>query len=234
MKSFNPQSTARGRARAAKALAEGRTPGKPGRKPLSPEEKAERTKAKYARFRAKHLEHRRAYEAEWARKKRSEKAIAEGREPGRVGKVRVLTDEHRLANARANSRRYWANKSDEKKYELRKASYEKNIDAKKAYQIANKERLEAISRNRRAKLRNAEGKHTAEDIRQLWFLQKGKCAWCLQSFGEEKPHVDHYKPLSKGGTNDKRNLRLLHEKCNKMKAAKDPLDFGLKNGTLCW
>lgn len=80
---------------------------------------------------------------------------------------------------------------------------------------------------------NATGTHTAADIKRLWFLQKGNCTWCLQSLGDDQ-HVDHKKPLSKGGTNDPKNLQLLHAKCNLSKSNHNPEDYGLRHGLLAW
>lgn len=54
----------------------------------------------------------------------------------------------------------------------------------------------------RARLRGAEGTHTANDIIQIFTLQGGKCAACKVLFpvtGKHRYHVDHVYPLSRGG-----------------------------------
>lgn len=88
--------------------------------------------------------------------------------------------------------------------------------------------------NRRARKLAAGGDIPVDAVAILFGRQKGKCVFCLKPFGKAKPHIDHYVALSRGGTNDMSNLRLLHRECNMRKHAKHPIDFALKNGLLCW
>lgn len=58
--------------------------------------------------------------------------------------------------------------------------------------------------------------------KRLWKRQKARCLWCekpIDYYNLWECEVDHKKPLSDGGTDDERNLQLLHEKCNREKAA---------------
>lgn len=80
------------------------------------------------------------------------------------------------------------------------------------------------SQNRRARILNAGGIHTAEDICAILSYQNNQCACCAINI-EDGYHVDHIEPLSKGGSNDRRNLQLLCEKCNTRKNAKHPIKF---------
>lgn len=57
---------------------------------------------------------------------------------------------------------------------------------------------------------------------------------CLKPLIKNKFHVDHHMPLVLGGSNDRSNLRLLHQKCNLSKGARDPAEHALQNGLLCW
>ena len=68
------------------------------------------------------------------------------------------------------------------------------------------------------------------DIRKLRSLQKNKCPVCRQEL--VKYHIDHIKPLSKGGKHELDNLQLLCPTCNLTKAAKDPVDFMQSKGYL--
>ena len=53
------------------------------------------------------------------------------------------------------------------------------------------------------------------------------CFICKQSFGKkEKRTIDHWIPLSKGGTWDIENLRLAHKSCNLWKGDRVPLSDG--------
>ena len=68
------------------------------------------------------------------------------------------------------------------------------------------------------------------DIRKLRSLQKNKCPACRQEL--VKFHIDHIKPLSKGGKHELLNLQLLCPTCNLNKSAKDPVDFMQSKGYL--
>lgn len=208
--------------RAVKALAEGRTPGKPGPKALPPEEKKIATLATHARFRKKNLERRREYEAEWAKNKRAEESIAKGREPGLVGRERIYTPEE------------WISRRNKLNTIWRQNNPDKVKEMSDAYYSTHKEEALVRERIRRARKKGNGGTHTALDIAKLFVLQKGKCTWCLKSLGDVKPHVDHKVPLALGGSNNKSNLQLLHKKCNLSKSAKDPVSLGLENGLLAW
>lgn len=190
---------------------------------LSDEERRHRRVEATLRVKAKNPEKVRKAQRDAARAKRAAKAIATGRVPGRIGREPIYTDAERKQRARASSLAYWKKLSVEERSQIRREFYE-----------AHRDQSLARSRNRRARKRNAAGKHTAADIKALRKMQKGKCAFCLKPLGEQTPHTDHYVPLQLGGSNDRSNLRLLHPKCNLKKAAKHPIDFALENGLLCF
>jgi 5-methylcytosine-specific restriction endonuclease McrA len=48
--------------------------------------------------------------------------------------------------------------------------------------------------------------------------QNNKCALCGKPMGEDMT-VDHMIPVSKGGSNKRENLQLVHEMCNKEKGS---------------
>ena len=59
---------------------------------------------------------------------------------------------------------------------------------------------------------------------QLFKQQKGKCIYCNSQFTIEDLNtieIDHIKPKALGGTNDWKNLQLLHRHCHDSKTAKD-------------
>lgn len=88
----------------------------------------------------------------------------------------------------------------------------------KAWRLANPEASLAILRNRKARKRQAQGRHTASDIRKLHKDQRGKCL-CGGALGTVY-HVDHKTLLSRGGSNWPSNLQLLCGPCNLSKGAK--------------
>lgn len=137
-----------------------------------------------------------------------------------VAKAYQQKNSERIRDSR---RKYWV------------ATKEKRLAYRKKYCAENKEAVSALKRNRRAKIRGAEGSHTAEEIASIFSKQKGLCASCSKKLfksGEKKYHVDHIKPLSKGGSNAKENLQCLCKDCNLRKHAKDPFDWAKQNGKL--
>jgi len=97
----------------------------------------------------------------------------------------------------------------------------------------NKKHPDAASlyeRNRKTRKRNAGGTHTEEDIRRLYFFQKGKCVVCKVKL--DKYHIDHIMPLSLGGSNAAGNLQILCPMCNMQKHSKHPIDFMQSRGFL--
>lgn len=100
-----------------------------------------------------------------------------------------------------------------------------------AWARSNPEAKKAHFYNRLAMKKRVGGKHTAADIKQLFRLQRGKCACCHVSI-KDGYHVDHVYPLSLGGSNNKSNLQLLCPTCNLKKGAKSPERWAAENGRL--
>lgn len=100
-----------------------------------------------------------------------------------------------------------------------------------AWAAANPLSRQANRAKYRARKRGAGGAYTAEDIKQLKLLQRGRCAACTVRL-ENGFHVDHFQPLALGGSNDPTNLQLLCPPCNLSKGAKDPFAFANQRGRL--
>lgn len=130
--------------------------------------------------------------------------------------------------------------------EYRAANSEKISEVKRAWQSANPERRaaaqirwrnknpeisRAIVRNRRARVRNIVGSHTAKETEAILELQKFKCANCGCSLRKNR-HLDHVYPIALGGSNDITNLEWLCPKCNQRKGHKDPIDWARQHGRL--
>ena len=77
----------------------------------------------------------------------------------------------------------------------------------------------ADTRNRRARLKNCEGKHTAKDIERQYERQNGQCFWCSKPV-EMSFHVDHVHPVKRLGSNGPENLVISCAVCNLSKGKK--------------
>jgi 5-methylcytosine-specific restriction endonuclease McrA len=159
-----------------------------------------------AEYYAKNQEKAKAYAADWRR--------------ANPERLKATQDANRSIRAPKDAARYVANR-------------EQMLAARAAWKVANKEARRAHDRTRRAKKRCAEGKHTGADIKALFSIQKGKCAhsWCRSTL-RYGYHVDHITALSRGGSNDRKNIQLLCPPCNQRKHAKHPIDFAQQNGML--
>lgn len=62
-------------------------------------------------------------------------------------------------------------------------------------------------------------------------LENKNCYWCGVDTIDNY-HIDHYVPISKGGTHSQDNLVLSCPSCNLKKGSKDPLLFALSIGKL--
>ena len=87
----------------------------------------------------------------------------------------------------------------------------------------NKRRLCAEYRAKR--ISTSDGTITKESLQELKELQKYECAECNIELEFDKPravHLDHFIPLSKGGTHTIGNVRYTCQKCNIGKSANIP------------
>ncbi|MBZ9921665.1 HNH endonuclease [Mesorhizobium sp. BR1-1-7] len=101
------------------------------------------------------------------------------------------------------------------------------------WRAANPDKAKEHDANKNAKRRNAEGKHTAQDIIDIIKRQKFKCVECGVSVRKRSNrHIDHIMPLALGGTNWPTNLQVLCPSCNQHKHAKHPLDWAKLKGRL--
>jgi 5-methylcytosine-specific restriction endonuclease McrA len=185
--------------RREKKIAAGWVPSKAGAKRrLTDEERQANRIETYKRFRANHLEERRVYEKEWMRRKTIQNAIAEGRYPGAKG--------------------YLARKSKED-VEAYLAAW--RCDEGKFYKAVK-------AQNSRCKKLGVPGILKLQDVMTAFAEQGGCCAFCGAEFTEEKPEIDHWVPISKGGSNEGANIRLMHSECNKTKGSKTPEELAVR------
>lgn len=138
----------------------------------------------------------------------------------RIERQRKPLELKRKAHRRRTRR--WARKTSAERYAKMKADPQKWADTlrrAREWAARNKGHKNAMTRNRRARLRGAEGTHTWRDVAGLLVAQAGVCAMCPEEIILNF-HVDHIVPVSKGGRNDVSNLQLLCPPCNMSKSDK--------------
>ena len=128
----------------------------------------------------------------------------------------------------------------------REKNRDKYLARQKEWKILNPEKVRAGARaaykkdpsksaaryHKRRALKIANGGiFISEDIAEIRVLQKDRCAACRVQLNG-KGEIDHILPLSRGGSNNRKNLQLLCRKCNASKGARDPIDFMQRLGRL--
>lgn len=89
-----------------------------------------------------------------------------------------------------------------------------------------------ISRaNYRVRKLGAPGEFDAGDIARIRLLQRDKCAVCAKRLNG-RGHIDHIIPISRGGSNEPRNLQLTCVSCNCSKRDMDHIEFMRGRGRL--
>ncbi len=121
-------------------------------------------------------------------------------------------------------------KHKEKRYEWTREWSERNKEHRREYNRnwfkTPKGREHSLIENakRRARKLAAEGNFTAEDIKNLYATQGGRCYYCSVEI-EGGYHIEHMTPLSRGGRNDVSNICLACAPCNLRKHTKTAEEF---------
>ena len=139
--------------------------------------------------------------------------------------------ERNRAKIKEYHRQYYVDNKD-KVTEQNRQWYINNPDKHNArtrrWRRANPERTRAAWGKRRAHKIAAGGTFTHRDVDLQYKAQRGKCWWCACSL-EDRYHIDHLVPLSRGGSNAPSNIVLACPSCNCSKGAKMPHEW---NGRL--
>jgi 5-methylcytosine-specific restriction endonuclease McrA len=113
-----------------------------------------------------------------------------------------------------------------------RAYYERNKEREqersRTYRKLNPEKIAALTANRRARVREAPGKWTHEDIVEQYFIQNGRCLYCCVPIAKGEFQTDHIVALVNGGTNARSNLALACVRCNQTKQTQSALNHVLR------
>ena len=110
-------------------------------------------------------------------------------------------------------------------------NHDKVVEHRRRTRAKYPEKMAADRAKRRARIAAAAGTYDEDDVAAIYALQKGRCAYCRRKLGVTYD-VDHIIPLSKGGTNDRRNIQITCAKCNGTKGARHPLEHARRIGRL--
>ncbi len=128
---------------------------------------------------------------------------------------------------RSYSRSYYAANKETQQAVNRKWN-EANLEKRRAHRAkwrkTNPAQVRRLSAIRKARVKNAEGTHTSEELEQMYVSQAGLCAYCEVRLPTDF-HLDHMTPISRGGRNDWTNLALTCPTCNLRKNDKTVIEF---------
>jgi 5-methylcytosine-specific restriction endonuclease McrA len=146
--------------------------------------------------------------------------------------VAILEDKARYRSAnradiRAKSLRYArtnAETMNAKRRAWRRANPEKNKEQKDDWRHRNPLKASLQVTRHNARKMQAEGTFTDMDFVYIIENQDRKCFYCSTDISL-KPTVDHYIPLSRGGSNWSVNIVAACKPCNSGKCDRMPYDF---------
>jgi 5-methylcytosine-specific restriction endonuclease McrA len=105
--------------------------------------------------------------------------------------------------------------------------WESEREARRCWKAANREKVRASNRKRKAIKKGCNSTAVSPDIVQrLWVKQDGLCnnLFCNADliFEIRMYHLDHILPFALGGKHEDSNLQLLCASCNLLKGARHP------------
>ena len=120
---------------------------------------------------------------------------------------------------RSNAHKQWRIKNPHYQREYRKNNRTKVREYNKDWRKRN---LSSHNEYNKQRNRRMGGRGYRRMLPALIILYENTCALCLEQLPDDKDeiHVDHYFPVTRGGTSVFENLQPAHESCNISKKAK--------------
>jgi CRISPR/Cas system Type II protein with McrA/HNH and RuvC-like nuclease domain len=118
--------------------------------------------------------------------------------------------------------RQWRAANQDKIKEAKRRRYSRNLERYRLLGVMN-------ANKRRARLLNASGSYSEQDIADIRALQNDRCLYCGCELNR-KGDIEHFIPVSRGGRNSKENLALACSSCNSSKHAQAPWNWQKWNG----
>lgn len=162
----------------------------------------------------------RAYHAEWRQKNRNRVRTYSKKPEARAVRKKSDSKPKNRANAAARTIAW------------QKANRER-VNAKNlAWKRDNPEQHAKDRNARRARKLAAGGNYTAAEAKTLLIQQSHSCAnpFCCADLRIVRKHLDHKKPLARGGSNSIENLQWLCQSCNLSKGVLDNETWLAKQG----
>jgi 5-methylcytosine-specific restriction endonuclease McrA len=126
-----------------------------------------------------------------------------------------FSDKRKLQPGRSKER---AHEQNTKRYrENRQAERERVRIKYKKYWERNRAKQGIYGANRRARMKNADGNFTLDDIRHIYDDQEHRCLYCGITVFDDEITVDHVIPITRGGSNWPDNLAVACQSCNSSK-----------------
>lgn len=141
-----------------------------------------------------------------------------------LAKVYTKKNKKSLSERRKKAYKNNPEKFREKTKHWQRKNPEKALSKQRKWREENWLRVLAWNTKRKTKERGKKYGLTGKCIESLIIRQAGVCVYCYKDLGHGF-HIDHKKPLSKGGTCHKNNLQILCPKCNLRKATKTHSEF---------
>lgn len=123
----------------------------------------------------------------------------------------------------------WRKQNPEKAVQSHRIYYEKNFiqirQKIQTFRLKNLETYRKYNRDYKARRRAGGGRLSVGYLDTLMKLQNSLCLVCRRNLSDSGYHLDHIKPISKGGFHCDTNVQLLCPSCNLRKSAKNFNDF---------